>query len=127
MRQFRLQLLGGIADTIAQNISMARGRSAKAEDVADGVSHVTEGRQASSFDYTRLFRFVGYGLFMTPIQLKWYTLLSRWFPLEAKRPTLSAVKRVTFDQLAFAPVGKIRHIMFAMQKWEEDRNKDDAD
>lgn len=96
-----------MADTVAQQITMARSRSTNDQlhtnkDIAD----LTQSQRSDpSFDYPRLSRFVGYGLMMTPIQLKWFTLLSRWFPLESKRPTLSAVKRVTCDQVVFAPMG----------------------
>jgi hypothetical protein len=58
-----------------------------------------------SFDFERLTRFMAYGFFMAPIQFKWFGFLSRTFPLAKKNPTFSALKRVAFDQLMFAPFG----------------------
>lgn len=57
------------------------------------------------FDFERLTRFMSYGFFMAPIQFKWFGFLSRVFPLAKKNPTVSAMKRVAFDQLLFAPFG----------------------
>lgn len=44
---------------------------------------------------------------MAPIQLKWFGFLSRVFPLSKTAGTSAAAKRVAFDQLLFAPVGKL--------------------
>lgn len=42
---------------------------------------------------------------MAPVQHKWFAFLSRTFPLTKSSGTTSALKRVAFDQLLFAPVG----------------------
>lgn len=60
------------------------------------------------FDFERLTRFMAYGFFMAPIQFQWYGFLSRAFPLAKNNPTLSALKRVAFDQFIFAPFGTER-------------------
>jgi protein Mpv17 len=57
------------------------------------------------FDFERLGRFVAYGFLMAPVQHKWFGFLSKTFPLIKGAGTTSALKRVAFDQLLFAPVG----------------------
>lgn len=57
------------------------------------------------FDFERLTRFMSYGFFMAPLQFKWFGFLSKTFPLTKQNPTMSAMKRVAFDQLLFAPFG----------------------
>jgi hypothetical protein len=58
------------------------------------------------FDFERLTRFMAYGFLMAPIQHKWFGFLSSVFPLTKSSGTVAALKRVAFDQLIFAPVGK---------------------
>lgn len=57
------------------------------------------------FDFERLTRFMAYGFLMAPVQHKWFAFLSKTFPLTKSSGTTSALKRVAFDQLLFAPVG----------------------
>ncbi|KAL4809636.1 hypothetical protein BDV18DRAFT_132499 [Aspergillus unguis] len=120
-------ILGGVADTVAQLITAFRART--------GVQHgddfiaieihdldkekpppVGELGHAKNipppFDFERLTRFMSYGFFMAPIQFKWFGFLSRTFPLAKKNPTMSAMKRVAFDQLLFAPFGLVCFFSF---------------
>lgn len=57
------------------------------------------------FDFERLTRFMSYPFIMTPLQFKWFGLLTRLFPLTAKSATVPALYRVAMDQLIFAPFG----------------------
>jgi hypothetical protein len=61
------------------------------------------------FDFERLTRFMAYGFLMAPLQHKWFSFLSRTFPLTKQSGTVPALKRVAFDQLLFAPVGMLRN------------------
>lgn len=58
-----------------------------------------------AFDFERLTRFMSYPFIMTPVQFKWFSLLTTLFPLTAKSATVPALKRVALDQLVFAPIG----------------------
>lgn len=57
------------------------------------------------FDFERSIRFMAYPFIMTPLQLQWFKLLTRLFPLTATSRMVPALKRVAFDQLLFAPAG----------------------
>jgi len=57
------------------------------------------------FDFERLTRFMAYGFLMAPVQFKWFSFLSRAFPVTPKSGLGAVVKMVAFDQLIFAPVG----------------------
>jgi len=118
-------ILGGIADTVAQSLTAVRQRAVRksggiskddtlaieiheldrknplAEDylIPDSI------RLPPPFDFERLLRFVAYGFMMAPVQHRWFSFLSRTFPLSKTAASVSALKRVAFDQLVFAPVG----------------------
>jgi hypothetical protein len=62
------------------------------------------------FDFERLTRFMAYGFLMAPIQHKWFSFLSRTFPVSKSAAFVPALKRVAFDQFLFAPVGKSRSV-----------------
>jgi hypothetical protein len=57
------------------------------------------------FDFERLTRFMAYGFLMAPVQHKWFSFLSRTFPITKTAGMVPALKRVAFDQFLFAPVG----------------------
>ena len=42
---------------------------------------------------------------MSPVQFKWYGLLTKWFPVTPLRGTIPALQRMAMDQLIFAPIG----------------------
>ncbi len=44
---------------------------------------------------------------MAPLQFKWFAFLSWAFPVTKAASTIPALKRVAFDQLIFAPIGKL--------------------
>jgi Mpv17 / PMP22 family len=48
---------------------------------------------------------MSYGFLFSPVQFKWYGLLSKWFPVVPGRGTVPALQRVAMDQLIFAPIG----------------------
>lgn len=120
------QILGGIADTVAQSISAFRARQAILPTTADSRAFISSGVELEDlnekparlspvlsprfsgpqpFDFERLTRFMSYGFLMAPVQFVWYGRLTKWFPLTAKSATVPALKRVAMDQLCFAPVG----------------------
>jgi protein Mpv17 len=120
-------VLGGIADTVAQSITAIRlaalrkpGGLTKDDTIAIEIHELDRKNPANSqelipetkflpppFDFERLTRFMGYGFMMAPVQFKWFQFLSRSFPMDAKSGSIgAALKRVAFDQLIFAPVGK---------------------
>ncbi|KAJ0424652.1 hypothetical protein BJY00DRAFT_276080 [Aspergillus carlsbadensis] len=118
-------ILGGVADTVAQLITAFRSRSGRADDYMSiefqdldkekppalgELGHAKH--MPPPFDFERLTRFMSYGFFMAPIQFKWFGFLSRTFPLAKKNPTFSALKRVAFDQLMFAPFGLVCFFTF---------------
>jgi len=49
---------------------------------------------------------MSYGFLMAPVQFKWFGFLHHTFPIVKGTATTNALKRVAFDQLLFAPVGK---------------------
>lgn len=118
-----VQVLGGVADTVAQLITAYKARSQRTlpDSGADLISieihdldkekppAVGELGHAKNrpppFDFERLTRFMSYGFFMAPVQFLWFGFLSRAFPLTKKNPTLPALKRVAVDQFIFAPFG----------------------
>lgn len=57
------------------------------------------------FDFERLTRFMAYGFMMAPVQLRWFSFLSKTFPVTKTAAMVPALKRVACDQLMFAPVG----------------------
>lgn len=56
------------------------------------------------YDFERTARFMAWGFIMAPIQLGWYGVLTKWFPITSTRGMVPALQRVTMDQLMFAPV-----------------------
>ncbi|KAK3487480.1 uncharacterized protein B0T23DRAFT_406790 [Neurospora hispaniola] len=122
-------VLAGVADTVAQSITAVRqravrkyppGRGPNARD--DFVAYeiheldrknplneqelIPESRDLPPpFDFERLTRFMAFGFCMAPLQFKWFGFLERCFPITKKNAYQSALKRVAFDQLIFAPFG----------------------
>ncbi len=119
------QVLGGIADTVAQSLTAihlkSRRNRSQGKEISDGIEmpeynekspYATEFmiplREPAppSFDFERLTRFMSYGFIMSPLQFQWFAFLSRAFPITKQSATLPALQRVCLDQLIFAPVGK---------------------
>jgi hypothetical protein len=120
-----LQVLGGIADTVAQSLTAIRQRAApkpggvdkdnfwsiefqdldKKNAPVDDDFIPNTARLPPPFDFERLTRFMAYGFLMAPVQHKWYGFLASTFPITKGAGTVPALKRVAFDQLLFAPVG----------------------
>ncbi|KAI9816402.1 MAG: hypothetical protein M1832_005069 [Thelocarpon impressellum] len=118
-------VLGGVADTVAQSLTVIRQRAirkpggvSKDDFVAIEIHELDEKNPFPSselipasiklpppFDFERLTRFMAYGFIMAPVQFKWFQFLSRTFPITKGAATAPALKRVAFDQLIFAPVG----------------------
>lgn len=67
------------------------------------------------FDFERLTRFMSYGFIMSPVQFQWFGFLSRVFPITKQSAAIPALKRVAFDQLIFAPIGR-PPLIFAKEK-----------
>ncbi len=129
MRSFltgiQLQVLGGIADTVAQSLTAFRqkalrqpGGIGKDDFVAIEIHELDKknpypaGELIPSskhlpppFDFERLTRFMSYGFIMAPVQFHWFAFLSRVFPITKMSGTAPALKRVALDQLMFAPIG----------------------
>ncbi|KAI2609477.1 uncharacterized protein GGS25DRAFT_484928 [Hypoxylon fragiforme] len=118
-------VLGGIADTVAQSITSVRERAlrkpggiAKDDNVAIEIHELDRKNPWNEhdlipdsihlpppFDFERLTRFMAYGFAMAPLQYKWFSFLSRAFPMTKTSAFVPAMKRVAFDQLIFAPFG----------------------
>lgn len=118
-------ILGGIADTVAQTITSIRHRPFRKDGLEksaeDGIEFRDFGRKSAgfdrerdfpeprshppSFDFERLTRFMAYGFCMAPVQFKWFGFLERIFPMSKTSAFGPAMKRVTLDQLIFAPIG----------------------
>ena len=121
-----IQILGGIADTVAQSLTAIRQRSLRQpggvqkDDFISIEIHELDKRipfqereliPASKllpppFDFERLTRFMAYGFMMSPIQFHWFSFLSRSFPITKHAGLVPVLKRVAFDQLIFAPFGR---------------------
>lgn len=120
------QILGGIADTVAQSLTAIRERSLrqlggvqKDDTVSieihelDIKSHLVPGglipdsrRLPPPFDFERLTRFMAYGFIMSPVQYHWFAFLSRSFPILKGAGMIPVLKRVACDQLIFTPMGQ---------------------
>lgn len=120
-------ILGGIADTTAQAITILRqtalrkpGGVGKDDDIAMEIHKldrknplldrdlIPESKMLPPpFDFERLTRFMAYGFGMAPVQFKWFKFLSRAFPITKEAAFGPAMKRVAFDQLIFAPFGLV--------------------
>lgn len=122
-------VLGGVADTVAQSITAIRERALRKcppgqsptprDDPIAFEIHELDRKQPfldrdlipdskhlpPPFDFERLTRFMAYGFAMAPVQFKWFTFLSRCFPITKTSAFAPALKRVAFDQLIFAPFG----------------------
>lgn len=119
-------VLGGVADTVAQTITAVRQRALRkpggvrsSDVVAIEIHELDKNNPASPhelvpesqllpppFDFERFSRFVGYGFLMAPVQFKWFQFLSRAFPITTTSALAPTMKRMAFDQLIFAPIGK---------------------
>lgn len=119
------QILGGIADTVAQTLTAVRQRAVRKGDKDDFLAieiHELDRRHILSdrdlipdskllpppFDFERLTRFMSYGFLMAPIQHKWFGFLTRTFPITKTSAMVPALKRMALDQLMFAPVGTLK-------------------
>lgn len=120
-------VLGGIADTVAQSITVIRlaalrkpGGITKDDTMAMEIHELDRKNPLHTndlipdskflpppFDFERLTRFMAYGFLMAPIQFKWFSFLGRAFPITKSSGLGSALKMVAFDQLIFAPVGTL--------------------
>ena len=122
------QILGGIADTVAQSLTAIRAKSRRnsslGKEISDGIEmpeyndekspYATEfmiphrsSMSPPSFDFERLTRFMAYGFLMSPLQFQWFAFLSRSFPITKQSATMPAVSRVCLDQFIFAPIGTL--------------------
>lgn len=117
------QVLGGIADTLAQTLTAYRMKQLRDPDGKDNLVSIEiqemdkrglfpaselmplSKKVPPTFDFERLTRFMAYGFIMSPVQYKWYAFLNRSFPLTKQSGIAPALKRVAFDQLMFAPIG----------------------
>ena len=120
-----LQVLFGIADTVAQSLSAVRAKSGRplalGKDISDGIEMPNYDEKSPyatefmiphrrpgppPFDFERLTRFMSYGFIVSPLQYHWFAFLARAFPITKQSATMPALKRVCFDQLIFAPLGR---------------------
>jgi hypothetical protein len=126
LRANAIQVLGGIADTVAQSLTAVRERAARKPGGVDKDDffaieiHELDKRVPGPpggiipdskllpppFDFERLTRFMAYGFLMAPLQHKWFSFLSRTFPVSKASAFVPALKRVAFDQFLFAPFGR---------------------
>lgn len=122
------QVLGGIADTVAQTLTAVRERAVrkpggvskddffaieiheldKKTPYPDDELIPDSRRLPPPFDFERLTRFMAYGFLMAPVQHKWFGFLSRNFPITKDAKLGPAMKRVALDQFIFAPFGMFR-------------------
>jgi hypothetical protein len=118
-------ILGGIADTTAQTITVLRqtalrkpGGVGKDDNIAIEIHELDKKNPLLDrdlipdskalpppFDFERLTRFMAYGFCMAPVQFKWFKFLSQAFPITKTSAFGPAMKRVAMDQLVFAPFG----------------------
>ena len=123
-----IQVLAGIADTVAQTLTAVRQRALRRpggiqEDdfiaielhKLDEKHHWQEHdlipaskKLPPPFDFERLTRFMAYGFMMSPIQYHWFSFLARAFPVTKVGATVPTLQRVALDQLMFAPFGGSR-------------------
>ncbi|CAG8541225.1 6685_t:CDS:1 [Paraglomus brasilianum] len=124
-------VLAGLADTLAQSITLYRSREVKSErhnvfvdsyererpnndEMSIGNVRIPLDATNRSFDPYRLMRLSTYGFAIAPIIQQWFLVLDRRFPIPTQnigltstiKHTMSAVaKRVVVDQICFAPFG----------------------
>lgn len=124
-----LQVLGGIADTVAQTLTAVKRRQQQKVMGPDGVrddffsieireldrkvpwpseDYLTplSKRGPPPFDFERLTRFMSYGFIMAPLQHHWFAFLGRTFPLVAGKQSVQVLKMVAMDQFIFAPCSR---------------------
>ena len=128
------QVLGGIADTVAQTLTSIRTRQKQKAlnpeaDSRDDFFTIEIGemdkkvpwpdddfmiplskRGPPPFDFERSIRFMAYGFLWAPAQHKWFGFLEHTFPLSAGKATGNAMRRVAMDQLIMAPIGMLCEI-----------------
>ena len=126
------QVLGGIADTVAQTLTALKMRQRQKllnPDVEsrDDFFSIEIGemdkkvpwpehdfmtpaskRGPPPFDFERLIRFMAYPFIMAPVQHRWFSWLEHTFPMVGGKATGAALRRVALDQLIFAPCGTFR-------------------
>lgn len=118
-------VLGGLADTVAQCITAIRQRAVRKpggirtdDTLAIEIHELDKSNPLSDhdlipnssvlpppFDFERLTRFMAYGFGMAPLQFKWFSFLSKAFPITKSSALGPTLKMVAFDQLVYAPVG----------------------
>ena len=118
-----VQVLGGIADTVAQTLTAIRLRQKRpllGNAISDGIEMPDFDEKGAynaqflsprrhgppPFDFERLTRFMSYGFIMSPVQFHWFGFLSKTFPITKQSSTLPVLQRMAFDQFLFAPVGQ---------------------
>lgn len=124
-----IQILAGIADTVAQTLTTIRIRSRRlhhpSKDISDGIEMPSYPDYADEkspyaneymiplrpppppgFDFERITRFMAYGFIMSPLQYQWFSFLTRSFPFGKNSKTVPTLQRVALDQLIFAPIGQ---------------------
>ena len=135
LRSIAIQVLGGIADTVAQTLTAIQAHAKQhtgdlaielpdfdrkspagsAFDLAASELLPSTRNRPASFDFERLTRFMAYGFMMSPLQFHWFGFLSRSFPMTKQSGTIPALKRVACDQLMFAPVGRAKLVISSLQ------------
>ena len=133
-----MQILSGIADTVAQTLTAIRQNSLQQcgdfpkDDYVSIEIHELDRKTPLSpmelnppsrnlpppFDFERLTRFMGYGFMMSPVQYHWFGFLNRSFPITKTAMFVPAMKRVALDQLMFAPVGRLSHTFCRQATWD---------
>lgn len=119
-----VQVLGGIADTVAQTLTAIRARQKRpllGNAISDGIEMPDYDEKGAynaqflsprrhgppPFDFERLTRFMSYGFIMSPVQFHWFSFLTRTFPITKQSATIPVLQRMAFDQFIFAPIGMI--------------------
>lgn len=120
-------ILGGIADVCAQSLTAIRERAVRQpggvkpkDKLAIEIHEIDvnsplprhrkelipdSDRLPPPFDFERLTRFMAWGFIMAPVQFKWFSFLSRRFPIDKSSGMGPVLKRVVADQGGFAPIG----------------------
>ncbi|CAG8721385.1 17910_t:CDS:2, partial [Cetraspora pellucida] len=116
--------LASISDTLAQCITLANKNkyqepisAIKPESSSITAKSVQKIHEASvnnrGFDYIRTLRFSSYGFLVAPVVHTWFSFLDKRLPLPQIKISKNlmasqmstVIKRVTVDQIAFAPFG----------------------
>lgn len=124
-----IQVLGGIADTVAQTLTAVKRRARQKAIDPDSVPSdfisieiqelnrkvpwpeedymlPASKRGPPPFDFERTVRFMSYGFIMAPIQHHWFAFLGRTFPLIAGKQNSNVLRMVAMDQFIFAPCSR---------------------